>query len=276
MAVFCMPFTFTMTMLGHWIFSAPMCPIVLYMQTVSVTVSVCTIVAIGVDRYWVVHYPLRSRVTKSRSPAVIATIWTVACALSSVQLAVGRARPVGDFMIDDGFVVAGDGIDIGNDVDPYIGSDIDSGSAIGTAIGDTGGNGMDIGGVHGIYTSDRVGFRSGDRHADTVGTIGFYLPTISPWRLSSMSAPPKGQAQSPDAVLMDCTEIWPEPGGDTWRRAYTFFILATTYVLPLTILSLVYGLMSRKLWRREAPGNADGARDLQQLKSKRKVRAGGR
>jgi len=25
MAVFCMPFTFTMTMLGHWVFSAPMC-----------------------------------------------------------------------------------------------------------------------------------------------------------------------------------------------------------------------------------------------------------
>jgi len=27
MAAFCMPFTFTMTMLGHWVFSAPMCPI---------------------------------------------------------------------------------------------------------------------------------------------------------------------------------------------------------------------------------------------------------
>ena len=27
MAAFCMPFTFTMTMLGHWVFSAPMCPV---------------------------------------------------------------------------------------------------------------------------------------------------------------------------------------------------------------------------------------------------------
>ena len=53
MAVFCMPFTFTMTMLGHWVFSAPMCPVVLFLQTVSVTASVFTSVAVGIDRYWV-------------------------------------------------------------------------------------------------------------------------------------------------------------------------------------------------------------------------------
>jgi len=91
MAVFCMPFTFTNVMLGYWVFSVPMCPIVLFFQTVSVTVSVFTSVAIGVDRYWVVNYPLQSRVTKSRSPAVIAAIWLTAGVLSSVQLVVGRA-----------------------------------------------------------------------------------------------------------------------------------------------------------------------------------------
>lgn len=91
MAVFCMPFTFTTTMLGRWVFSAPMCPIVLFFQIVSVTVSVFTSVAIGVDRYWVVNYPLQSRVTKSRSPLVVAAIWVAACALSSVQLIVGRS-----------------------------------------------------------------------------------------------------------------------------------------------------------------------------------------
>jgi len=92
MAVFCMPFTFTMTMLGHWVFSAPMCPIVLFLQTVSVTASVFTSVAVGIDRYWVVNYPLKSRITKSRSPAVIAAIWSAACALSSIQLVVGRSN----------------------------------------------------------------------------------------------------------------------------------------------------------------------------------------
>jgi len=107
MAAFCMPFTFTVTMLGHWVFSdtgcsqtdrhwvfsAPMCPVVLFLQTVSVTASVFTSVAVGIDRYWVVNYPLRSRITKSRSPAVIAAIWSAACTLSSIQLVVGRPHP---------------------------------------------------------------------------------------------------------------------------------------------------------------------------------------
>jgi hypothetical protein len=95
MAVFCMPFTFASTMLDNWIFSAPMCPVVLFLQTVSVTVSVYTSVAVGVDRYWIVNFPLKSRITKSRSPVVIGTIWTAACLLSSVQLVVGKSNHVG-------------------------------------------------------------------------------------------------------------------------------------------------------------------------------------
>ena len=91
MAVFCMPFTFTFTMLGNWVFSAPMCPVVLFFQMVSVTASVCTSVAIGVDRFWVVFYPLRSRITKSRAPVVIGSIWIAAATLSSAQLVVGRS-----------------------------------------------------------------------------------------------------------------------------------------------------------------------------------------
>ena len=41
--------------------------------------------------------------------------------------------------------------------------------------------------------------------------------------------------------------------------------------MPLTILSLTYGIVGLKLWQRTTPGNADEQRDMQQLKSKRKV-----
>ena len=169
MAIFCMPFTFTMTMLGNWVFSAPMCPIVLYMQTVSVTASVCTNMAIGIDRFWVVSFPLKSRITKSRSRMVIVMVWMTAFGLSSVQLVVGRIR-----------------------------------------------------------VSD-----------------------------------PTGKSD-----ISMCEENWPS---ETWRRVYTFFILILTYLLPLTILSLTYGIVGTKLWQRTTPGNADHARDTHQLRSKRKV-----
>jgi len=70
--------------------------------------------------------------------------------------------------------------------------------------------------------------------------------------------------------IADCSEVWPEPS-DVWRRSYTLLILTSTYLLPLSVLSITYGLVIAKLWRRRTPGNADTARDSQQLKSKRRV-----
>ena len=50
MACFCMPFTFTLAMLGRWIFGQVMCPIIRFMQVTSVAVSIFTNLAIGIDR----------------------------------------------------------------------------------------------------------------------------------------------------------------------------------------------------------------------------------
>ncbi len=50
MACFCIPFTFTKSMLGYWVFGSDMCPLVLFMQVLSVAVSIFTNTAIGIDR----------------------------------------------------------------------------------------------------------------------------------------------------------------------------------------------------------------------------------
>ena len=92
MAVFCMPFSFTMSMLKDWIFSAPMCPIVLFMQTLSVTASVATNVAIGVDRYCAVVRPLRAHTSAPKRRLVIILVWLLSALLSSVQLFVARVQ----------------------------------------------------------------------------------------------------------------------------------------------------------------------------------------
>ena len=51
MAVFCIPFTYTKTMLGRWVFGEVMCPLVLFSQVLSVAVSIYTNTAIGIDRW---------------------------------------------------------------------------------------------------------------------------------------------------------------------------------------------------------------------------------
>uniref|UniRef100_K1QAF8 Neuropeptide FF receptor 1 n=1 Tax=Magallana gigas TaxID=29159 RepID=K1QAF8_MAGGI len=96
MAFFCMPFTFADTILGQWVFYKPICTLVLFVQLFSVAASVMTNMAIGIDRFLVVLFPLRSRVTYSRSKYVITVIWFCAFSLASVQFFVGRAQKHGD------------------------------------------------------------------------------------------------------------------------------------------------------------------------------------
>ncbi|XP_048764640.2 prolactin-releasing peptide receptor-like [Ostrea edulis] len=96
MAFFCMPFTFADTILGHWVFYKPLCTLVLFVQLFAVAASVLTNMAIGIDRFLAVIFPLRSRVTYSRSKYVIAVIWFCALSLASVQFFVGRAQQYGD------------------------------------------------------------------------------------------------------------------------------------------------------------------------------------
>ncbi|KAF6208108.1 hypothetical protein GE061_016558 [Apolygus lucorum] len=93
MAIFSIPFTYTMFLLGRWIFAPWFCPVVLTMQHVSVFVSVYTLAAIAIDRYKAITNPLGNRMTASRNKLVIASIWVFSFFLSSVQLVVSRARP---------------------------------------------------------------------------------------------------------------------------------------------------------------------------------------
>ncbi|XP_052068701.1 neuropeptide Y receptor type 5-like [Mytilus californianus] len=95
MAMFCMPFTFADVILNEWIFSKPMCPIVLFVQLLAVTASVLTNMAIGIDRFLAVTFPLHLRVTFSRKKYVISVIWICAFSLASVQFFEGRAVDVG-------------------------------------------------------------------------------------------------------------------------------------------------------------------------------------
>lgn len=92
MGIFCIPFTFTVVILGTWIFTRPMCPIVLFFQLFSVTMSVSTNMAIGIDRLIAVTNPLKSRITTSKTHYTIASIWLIAVAISCVQLFVAKVN----------------------------------------------------------------------------------------------------------------------------------------------------------------------------------------
>ncbi|XP_022317050.2 substance-K receptor-like [Crassostrea virginica] len=92
MAVFCMPFTFGDVVFKSWIFSEPMCPIVICMQTLSVSASVFINVAIGIDRLLVVLYPLKCKRSKSRTKLVLLLIWLMSLILACMVAPVGKVQ----------------------------------------------------------------------------------------------------------------------------------------------------------------------------------------
>ena len=99
MALFCMPFTFADAIFKEWLFSRPMCPIVLFMQNLSVSASVFINVAIGVDRFIVVTYPLYSKATQARAKYTIATTWMLSLVIASVIVPIADTEEIYTKMI---------------------------------------------------------------------------------------------------------------------------------------------------------------------------------
>ena len=79
MTLLCVPFTFSsVLLLQHWPFGATMCWLVSFTQAVSVFVSAFSLIAISVDRYRAIIYPLRPRVTRQHARLFILLIWLLA------------------------------------------------------------------------------------------------------------------------------------------------------------------------------------------------------
>ncbi|XP_077999728.1 QRFP-like peptide receptor [Glandiceps talaboti] len=93
MAIVCIPFTALNSIIGWWPFGGFACAFIVYMQQVSVTVSIYTLMAIGIDRYIGVVHPLRKNIPALKHGIVIAVIWVVSMTMSTAQLVTARRLP---------------------------------------------------------------------------------------------------------------------------------------------------------------------------------------
>ncbi|GLH07667.1 RYamide receptor, partial [Gryllus bimaculatus] len=79
LTLLCVPFSFVATLLlQHWPFGPELCRTVSFSQATSVLVSAYTLVAISLDRYVAIRWPLRPRLSKRHAKAVIGAVWLVA------------------------------------------------------------------------------------------------------------------------------------------------------------------------------------------------------
>lgn len=81
-ALICIPFTFVVNgLVPYWPFGSFMCPFVLYTQAVVVFVSAFTLVAMSIDRYVAILYPLRKKLTMKMLIVIVVLIWAFALAV---------------------------------------------------------------------------------------------------------------------------------------------------------------------------------------------------
>lgn len=77
----CLPPTVLWDVTETWFFGRIMCKLVLYLQNVSVSVSVLTLTFISVDRWYAICYPLRFKSTAFRAKTSILIIWLMSLLL---------------------------------------------------------------------------------------------------------------------------------------------------------------------------------------------------
>ncbi|KAK1135621.1 hypothetical protein K0M31_000210 [Melipona bicolor] len=83
MAFFCVPTSSISTLiLQYWPFGPELCPTVIYLQAVSVLVSAYTLVAISIDRYIAIMWPLKPRLSKRQAQLLILAVWMLAMVIS--------------------------------------------------------------------------------------------------------------------------------------------------------------------------------------------------
>ncbi|KAK1154527.1 prolactin-releasing peptide receptor-like [Acipenser oxyrinchus oxyrinchus] len=84
MCLCCVPFTVSYGFEARgWLFGRFMCHFVALMQAATVYVSVLSLTAIAVDRYVVVAYPIRRRITLKCCGMVVLGIWVLALVLAA-------------------------------------------------------------------------------------------------------------------------------------------------------------------------------------------------
>ncbi|XP_071377462.1 neuropeptide Y receptor type 4 [Centroberyx affinis] len=85
--VFCLPFTVIYTLMDHWVFGSVLCRLVPFIQCVSVTVSVLSLVFIALERHQLIINPSGWKPSIPQAYMAVILIWTLACFTSLPFLA---------------------------------------------------------------------------------------------------------------------------------------------------------------------------------------------
>ncbi|ESO92447.1 hypothetical protein LOTGIDRAFT_52425, partial [Lottia gigantea] len=89
----CLPPTLVQDITFTWFLGLTMCKLLLFLQNLSVSVSVLTLSAISIERWYAICHPLRFKSTLSRARNMIIIIWIVSAGAALPELVVAQTYP---------------------------------------------------------------------------------------------------------------------------------------------------------------------------------------
>ncbi|XP_040052204.1 neuropeptide Y receptor Y8b [Gasterosteus aculeatus] len=78
----CLPVTIIYTLMDHWILGEVLCKLTPFVQCISVTVSIFSLVLIALERYQLIVHPTGWKPMVGQSYLAVVVIWIVACLIS--------------------------------------------------------------------------------------------------------------------------------------------------------------------------------------------------
>lgn len=82
MCIVCLPVTIIYTLMDHWILGDALCKLTPFIQCMSVTVSIYSLVLIAMERYQLIVHPTGWKPVVTQSYMAVAVTWIVACLIS--------------------------------------------------------------------------------------------------------------------------------------------------------------------------------------------------
>ncbi|NP_001306794.1 neuropeptide Y receptor type 1-like [Callorhinchus milii] len=79
---FCLPFTVVYTLMDHWIFGEVFCKMTPFIQCMSVTVSILSLVMIALERHQLIINPTGWKPSVSQAYLAVVIIWMLGCLVS--------------------------------------------------------------------------------------------------------------------------------------------------------------------------------------------------
>lgn len=82
MCIVCLPVTIIYTLMDYWILGSALCKLTPFVQCISVTVSIFSLVLIAMERYQLIVHPTGWKPTVAQSYLAVGVTWITACLIS--------------------------------------------------------------------------------------------------------------------------------------------------------------------------------------------------